>query len=123
MDLVVFFRDGMRADDHLQTELFPDEIPKVRDIRARGIPDKHSRGEVYDLCSVLLHLLGSRFYVPAGASVTRGKSNELDLVILVHPECPFPAVQRTEALSTGASMIAMTVDDPYLRFFAHNLLL
>lgn len=113
----------MRANDHLQPELCRDEIPKMGNMGARGIPDKHSSGEVYDLCSVLFHLFRSGFDVPTGAPVARGKTHELDLVVSVHAECPLLTVQRAEALSTGASMIAMTNDDSDPGFLAHDVLL
>jgi len=113
----------MRANDHLQAIFRRDEIPKTGNMRARGIPDEHSRGKVYDLGSVFLHLFRGGFYVPTRTAITCGKSNELNLVVLVHAECPFLAVQRTEAFSTGAGMVAMTNDDSDPGFLAHDVVL
>lgn len=113
----------MRANDHLQTELRRNEVTKVGNMRTRRITDEHSRGKVYDLGSVFLHLFRSGFDVPTWAPVARGKSNELNLVVLVHAECPFLAVQRTEAFSTGAGMVAMTNDDSDPGFLAHDVVL
>jgi hypothetical protein len=92
-------------------------------MRAWWIPDDHTCGEVYDLRSIFLHLFRSRFYVPTGAPITRGKSHEFDLLVLIHAECPFPAGQSAEALTTSASMIAMTDDDSYFGLLAHGFFL
>ncbi len=123
MHLVVFFGDGMRADDDFQTKLRRNELPEVFNVGTGWIPYNHASRKVNNLSSVLLHLFWSGFYVPTRTAIARGKPYELDLTVLVHAERSFSSGQSAEAFPPGAGMIAMTDDNSDPGFFAHDFVL
>jgi hypothetical protein len=123
MGFAVLLGYGMCANDHFEAVLFLYEIAEVGDVRTGRVAYEHPCRKMNDLCAILLHLFRGVFNISAGATVTSGKSDEFDVVVLVNAECSFFALQRTKTLPPSARSISITNNDANFDLFVHDLLL
>src|SRR5664280_1465328 len=118
MDLEVLLRDGMSSDHHRDTILLPYESSEIVDPRAGWVTDKHPRGQMDDRHPVLLHLGGSVFDIPSGASSTCGAADKLHFLPRVDAECALAVLHSPEALSSCTGMVPVAHNHPNTHDFA-----
>ena len=107
----IVLRNGMRADDHLQTKLGRNEITEGVQPRTGWIADDQTRRQMDDIDTVLFHLGRGVLNVPAGATSASGESHKLYLLVRVEGKGAFSIVQGAQTLAPGTSVITMTNDD------------
>jgi hypothetical protein len=107
------------SDHHVHPVFRFDEIAKREEVRARRISNHQAGSEVDHLSSILLHLGGRVFYIPAGASTAGRVPDKFNFLLFVHAECALAVSERSETFSTCARAVTVADNDPDLDWAFH----
>src|SRR5450759_2067050 len=111
MGPIVALGDGMRAHHDVQAVLGRQELAEGIDTGAGRIADHQTGRQVNYLSAVLLHFRRGVLDVPAGAATTCGEAHQRELLAFIDGERAFPVAHGPQALTSGASVVAVADDD------------
>lgn len=119
MKIDVLFWYWMSSNNDLDAVSIGDEIYKCSNVWAWRIAYNHPCRKMYDIYSVLDHLLASILNISAWATITSRIAHQFQVYICIDAEGTFSVSHSSQALSASTSPIAVADNNSNPGCFLH----